>query len=875
MPLRNDDSWNQKQAPLPTIGFVLTMVVLIAGGFLGYFSARSLVLHARRVEHTHQVIGALEVLLSTVKDAETGQRGYLLTEDEPYLRRHRAGLAKIPQEIARVKSLIADNADQQARFAQLEAKIQARANELTFVLGLFQNGDSEGGLNAMRNNTGKTFMDEARVIVADMRTEEERLLRIRVDEAQQAYQRTLLVIFSSVVIGVSLIGLVFYLSHLNATQRMRAARSLAQQKEWYRVTLASIGDGVLTTDEQGRVTFLNAVGEALTGWKQDEAQNVPFHRVFNIVNEYTRAPVENPIEKVLKHGKIVGLANHTILISKDGTERPIDDSAAPIVNQDRKLTGVVLVFRDFAEARKKEKELADIHAEVDRQRRLYDSILLNMTDFVYTFDLQGRFTFANKALLNLWQLKLQDILGKNFFELHYPEDLAARLQRQIQQVIETRALVRDQTHYTSYLGERYYDYIFVPVIGAKGEVEAVAGSTRDVTLQKQVQDELRSVAARLSDADRRKDEFLATLAHELRNPLAPISAGLEVMKSIKGDPIAIEKIRSAMERQSQQMVRLIDDLLDMSRITQGKMELRPCAIELNDILQSAIEATKPFIDEAGHQLSLKLAEKPIMLNADPNRLAQVFSNLLNNSTKYTPEGGQIQLSAHLSGSEAVVTVRDNGLGIPRELQSQIFEMFAQIDRPLEKGYRGLGIGLTLVKRLVEMHQGRIEVASEGAGMGTEFRVYLPVDAHSKGPALPPPELKPASPQALRVLVVDDNKDAANMLSLVVKMLGNEVRLAGDGLEAIRVAEEFQPDLMLMDIGMPNMNGYEAARHVRQQAWGSAITLVALTGWGQEEDRRKAKEAGFDHHLVKPADPAELQKLLSRLKQQREPQTPQQ
>ncbi len=375
---------------------------------------------------------------------------------------------------------------------------------------------------------------------------------------------------------------------------------------------------------------------------------------------------------------------------------------------------------------------------------------------------------------------------------------------------------------------------------------------------------LRELAARLSEADRRKDEFLATLAHELRNPLAPIRSGLELMKLVKDDPSTMEEIRCTMERQTQQMMTLVDDLLDVSRITKGKLELRKCRVALAEVVQSAVEASQPFIADSNHHLTVALPEQPLYLNADPNRLAQVFSNLLNNSTKYTPAGGRIRLSAEQQQDVVVVSVADNGLGIPNEMLEHIFEMFTQIDRPQEQGYTGLGIGLSLVKSLVEMHDGRIEVHSRGTGMGSVFSVRLPIVrqplAEQRTP--PGPGESASKPSIKRkVLVVDDNRAAATMLSMVVKMLGNEVRKAHDGQEGIEVAHEFRPDVILMDIGMPKMNGYEAARHIRQQPWSSGMMLVALTGWGQAEDKIRTKEAGFDHHLVKPAEPAAIQSLL--------------
>jgi len=386
----------------------------------------------------------------------------------------------------------------------------------------------------------------------------------------------------------------------------------------------------------------------------------------------------------------------------------------------------------------------------------------------------------------------------------------------------------------------------------------------DVTERKQLENDLRKVAADLSEANHRKNEFLATLAHELRNPLAPIRTGLELIRMAVHDPVVVEDTRSMMERQTQQMVRLIDDLLDLSRITQGKLNLRKARVELAAVLHNAVDAIRPFIAEAGHRLLVDLPDEPILLDGDPNRLAQVFSNLLSNAAKYTKDGGTIRLTAAVEDGVTVVTVQDDGIGIPAEMQHRIFEMFAQIDRAIEAGYTGLGIGLTLVKRIVELHDGSISVRSEGTNRGSEFTVRLPL-----APAVPPPSVAHAAadlnekPRARRVLVVDDNKAAAEMLAKVLKIMGNDVRLAYDGLEAIQSAEEFRPNLVLMDLGMPKCNGFEAARQIRERSWSENLTLVALTGWGQDEDKQRSIEAGFDYHLTKPAEPAAIQQLLAK------------
>ncbi len=369
----------------------------------------------------------------------------------------------------------------------------------------------------------------------------------------------------------------------------------------------------------------------------------------------------------------------------------------------------------------------------------------------------------------------------------------------------------------------------------------------------------------LRDADHRKDEFLATLAHELRNPLAPIRNGLQVFRLAGARGEMAEDALTMMERQLSHMVRLVDDLLDVSRITRNKLELRKERVSLATVIHTGVETARPMIEHFGHTFSAKLPPKPVYIDADPLRLAQVFSNLLTNAAKYTEPGGQISLIATTVGEEAVVHVQDNGLGIPLEAQSSIFEMFSQVDRNIERSQGGLGIGLTLVRRLVEMHGGRVDVKSEGPGKGSEFTVRIPVQTEFRtivGSELPSQSMVADTKQ--RILVVDDNVDAAESLSMMLKIMGNEVRTAADGQAAVEIADEYRPDVILLDIGMPKLNGYEACRRIRKQAWARDVVIIAQTGWGTDEDKAKSQKAGFDFHIIKPVDPAVLNELLKGL-----------
>jgi signal transduction histidine kinase/ActR/RegA family two-component response regulator len=391
-----------------------------------------------------------------------------------------------------------------------------------------------------------------------------------------------------------------------------------------------------------------------------------------------------------------------------------------------------------------------------------------------------------------------------------------------------------------------------PLYDRDGAVCGCVSVCVDMTARKDAEDVLR-------EADRRKDEFLATLSHELRNPLAPIRNALELLRRAGPDASVRERALAITERQVQQLVRLTDDLLDMSRITRNKIELRCERIDLRSAISSALETIAPHSHAAGHVVTVNLPTTPLWVYADLTRLAQAFANILNNAVKFTERGGRITISAALEGRDTVVTLNDNGIGIEPAAVPTIFDMFVQIDQGAGHTPSGLGIGLALAKRLVELHEGHIDARSAGAGTGTTFVVRLPV-------AAPPDDQQPviAVPLAIgrcRVLVADDIPDAAEMMRLIIECMGHEVRIAVDGAQAVEMARQFEPQIALLDIGMPRMDGYEAARQIRE-ALGDGVFLVALTGWGQEDDQRRAYAAGFDRHITKPAEPAVLEALIA-------------
>ena len=494
----------------------------------------------------------------------------------------------------------------------------------------------------------------------------------------------------------------------------------------------------------------------------------------------------------------------------------------------------------------------------------------NTTDFIGMCDLEGvPFYATNLAALRKVGLdSTEEVRQMNIItDLIFPEDQDRIANEFFPSVLENgsgRIEIRFRHQKT---GEAIWmSYSVTTLMDAEGRPTGFATISQDITERRQMEDNLRQLADDLSKADRRKDEFLATLAHELRNPLAPIRNGLEVMKVADPNSETVERVQVIMERQIVHMVRLVDDLLDMSRISRGKIDLHREWVEMSSIIDQAIETSRPLIDSAGHELTVTQPPQPIYINADLVRLAQVVSNLLTNASKYSEPGGQIWLTVEPQGSDVIVSVKDKGIGISPDMLPHIFDLFTQADGASVRSQGGLGIGLTLVKQLVEMHGGSVRALSQGSDQGSEFVVRLPILIEQPGLARSEQtdDKSPHSETRRRILIVDDNEDAAWSLELLFQSYGDETQRASDGLAAIKAAEAFRPDIVLLDIGLPRLNGYEVARHIREQSWGKDMLLVALTGWGQQEDRRKSSEAGFNDHMVKPIEHNALTQLLSEL-----------
>ncbi len=906
-----------------------------------------------------------------------------------------------------------------------------------------------------------------------------------------------LLLYAAVSVGIAILGGGMQRARIRAEES--AVESHAQGEQ-LRVTLESIGDAVVVTDTDGMITAFNAVAADLTGWSAVEAIGRPVEAVLRLVSEDSREPVTNPVETVLAEGRTVGLANHTILIARDGTERLIDDRAAPIIAVSGEMVGVVMVFRDVTEGRRnreraqrseeaqallaavvqtsedaivtktldgvitswnagaerlfgftsaeaiarpitiiypderlteeqsilqrlrsgervehfetqrltKDGRLLDISLAISPLRdgdgrvagasmvarditarkrteqalreseSRFRSLVGNAPAAIFVKDVDGRYTLAN-PLARLALGSHDDVIGRTDHDL-LPADVADELRKRDLEVVANAAAIEAEERVRRPGFDRRYLSVKFPLIGDAGAL-GVCGVAIDITDRKAAEQALRESEERfrtmadniaqfawMTDengwifwynqrwfeytgtsleqmvgwgwaavhhpehvervvekyaaclrsgevwedtfplrgrdgqyrwflsraipirdqatgkvlhwfgtntdvtaqreaeealllADRRKDTFLATLAHELRNPLAPLRNSIEIMKHGGADGALLARSTTTMDRQLTHLERLVDDLLDIARISRDQIELRREVLDLCGVVEQAVETCRPLADSAGLDLRFDGASEAVFVDGDAVRLAQIFANLLNNACKYTDRGGVVSIDVATDGDAAVVTVRDTGRGIPPEMLGTVFDMFTQLEPASQRVQSGLGIGLTLVRRLVEMHDGTVDARSEGSGRGSEFVVRLPLREAAPMPATRHGDERTKPNGGRRVLVVDDNADAAEALSLLLQLKGHETQIARDGAEAFAAAGEFRPDIALLDIGLPVMSGLEVAKRIREQPWGKAMTLVALTGWGQEEDRRKSAESGFDHHLVKPIDVPTLVRIL--------------
>ena len=520
--------------------------------------------------------------------------------------------------------------------------------------------------------------------------------------------------------------------------------------------------------------------------------------------------------------------------------------------------GIAVYFRNITDRVSAEEQRQAISEASDRQRRIYETALNSTPDFVYVFDLEHRAQYANDALRRVWGVN--DVRGRTWMDLGYEQWHADLHDRELALVIQTGAPIRGEIPFKGTNGTRVYDYIFSPVLDADGHVVAVAGTTRDVTDRQAAEQALRRNAERLAESDRMKDEFLATLSHELRNPLAPLRNGLEILRMTTAADARAASVHAMMERQVGQMIRLVDDLLEVSRISRGTLSIKRRRLTLDSVLDVALDGVRPLVEQNAHRLQVDVPAQPVWLFGDQARLAQIVSNVLTNAARYTPRGGSIRLRASTSRDDAIIVVEDDGAGMEPATIPRMFEMFSRGARDSTLHQGGLGIGLALARQLVELHGGSIEARSAGLGQGTTVTIRVPLSEAPEPTAGPGGD----APRALdcKILVVDDNHDVADSLAEALRLFGAEVCVEYGGEAALEAMQRFMPGVAILDIGMPGMNGYDLARRLR--GLGVTAPLIALTGWGQDADRKRAFASGFDHHLVKPVSVPGVVELVGRV-----------
>jgi PAS domain S-box-containing protein len=643
---------------------------------------------------------------------------------------------------------------------------------------------------------------------------------------------------------------------VDQTERKRAERKLYESRERFAKIVHQAATGVVEMDPHGRITFVNQKYCDMLGRTEAELLGM------------TVAEVTAPDSMAATLAGMAGLATggpgfviDKHYLRKDGSWMPGTSSVNALRGPAGEFQGLVAIVLDTTESRQAAERL---RASEERYRTLFESMDQGFGIVEMLFD-EGEhpvdYRFLEMNTMFERHTGLVNAIGKTAREMvpaldRFWFDTYGR-------VALTGEAVRFESEATA-MG-RWFD-VYATRLGGPGS-RKVALLFSDISARKRSEEKLQQLAADLSDADRRKTEFLATLAHELRNPLAPIRSGLGVMRLSGDSPAAVLKVREMMERQVGHMVHLIDDLLDVARISGGKLELKRERADLKRILASALETSLPLIEAGRHRLEVDMPDAALTVDADVTRIAQVVANLLNNAAKYTPAGGRIDLSVRAVDAVAVITVTDTGVGIPADSLTSVFDMFKQVDRHVERAQGGLGIGLSLVRRLVEMHGGTVTAASAGAGRGSTFEVRLPLAAHDAAGAMAGQgqnDAAAAGPEGIRVLVVDDNVDAALTLSMILEASGHATRIAHDGLAALATARQFMPQAAFLDIGMPGLNGYETASAMRRIPGLEGMTLVALTGWGTENDRLRSADAGFDHHLTKPAQLQAVQDLVSGL-----------
>ncbi len=1030
--------------------FVFALLLLVLIGGATYYSMIRTQESLGWESHTQEVLLRMEKLQSSLVDVETSARGFVLSGQETFMEPFFPGSRQFHEELQHLRTLTGDNAIQQEQLATLQRLGESKIVLAQKFIDLRRSSGLEDALEAVKAGEGKAVMDQIRVLIKNLQQEEIQLLAKRRAALQTQLSRTIAAILTSSLLGIISLAYANFIIvrqlkrrrltelalaeangllekrvetqsenlsktsgelQLENVRRAVAEKNEREQREWWRVTLESIGDCVITTDTEGKINFINQKAQHITGWTEQDAAGLPLENVFIIVNETSLQPVESPIVKVLTEGVIVGLANHTSLLTKDGRYLPIDDCGAPIRDNEGNIIGAVLVFRDFSQQRQAEMQLqnaeeqqrlaleagkmgtftwdiptnslqiddrirelfgipddveidsadpllAVVHADdrpaldqnlkdalekkapydarfrvnlpdgtlrwiaglgtaefdaagkttflrginyditdqVETEEKVRESeeryrlIAETASDAIITIDKSSTILFINRAAERIFGFNIAEMIGQSLTML-MPEYL-----RHLHEAGITRYETTRQRHVN-------WEHLEIPGLHREGHEiplelsfsesrlhgrHVYIGIARDVSERRKAEMERSELLAReqllrarAEEASNLKDEFVATVSHELRTPLNAILGWTRMMRAGTLDSLTTGKALETIERSAENQARLIDDLLDVSRIITGKLRLDISTIDPAIFVQAALETVRPAANAKEITIQADLDKHTNFIAGDVTRLQQVAWNLFSNAIKFTPKGGQIKVGLTRSDSHVLLSVSDNGQGIPAEFLPHVFDRFRQADATSIRKHGGLGLGLAIARHLVELHGGLITVASGGQDQGANFTVRLPIKALqlSASESSPPPNSQtvPASEalaalnaepmlQGLAILIVDDESDARQLLEQILTTYGATVLTADSAASALEIIQQQQPDLLVSDIGMPDEDGYALIRQVREYQQGQLRRLpaIALTAYARPRDRMQALAAGFNHHVPKPVEPAELITVIASL-----------
>jgi PAS domain S-box-containing protein len=839
--------WKMDRYLIP-LGFVAAVAIF---AFTGWESYRNMTRAAEAMalqKHTYEVSKTLDEMMVRLVDAETGQRGYLLTGDETYLAPYRAAIKNIDQATSHLKDLTSDNPNQQKRIQAMEPIIKKKLAELERTIDLRREKSSIVANQVVLAGSGKGWMDEIRALASEMANAESELLRLRTQNTNESLARSSRTIAAGVFVGISVLALCFGLLARELAERKRAQEALGKSEKWFSTTLGSIGDAVIATDMSGAVTFMNSVAQSLTGWSPDDARGKSMELVFNIVNRDTRQPVENPVKKVVRERKIVGLANHTVLISKNGGEFHIEDSAAPIVTDSGEDIGVVLVFRDATELKRAGEEL--------RQSQERSQLMVeNVADYaILMLDQEGRVVSWNAGAQRIKGYCAEEILGQHFSQFYPREDVErGKPQHELEVAAAEGRLVNEGWRVRKDGSTFWANVVITALRDESGSLRGFGKVTRDMTESKLAQEALVHAKDEAERANKFKDQFLSTMSHELRTPLNAVLGF--------SDLLADERYGSLNERQKryvsnihgggQHLLKLISDILDLSKIEAGRMDLAIQDVPIESAFSEVLSTLRPLAEKKSQTLSQN-AQAHLIVRADITRFRQMLMNLAGNAIKFTPEGGRIELEARQTNGQIRIEVRDTGPGIPPGEQERIFQAFYRL-RQSGEATEGTGLGLAITQRLAELHGSKLGLDSQ-AGQGSCFYFSLPAGVPTRQLRASEAKVKVSHGEATKVLVIEDDRDSAQVIQSYLTSSGYESLSCEQPQNAAKMVAEFRPDVITLDLLMTPSNGWEVLLQLKRDPRTANIPVIMVSIVDQPAI---ATTLGADEYLVKPVDKESL------------------